>query len=128
MDKINIFTKCKIEISYLNIIGTGCTDMGDLSCIMPVVHPYAGGMMGKSHGSDYEILDPEAACVKNAKWQIVMIKLLLENGAERAKKIVSEYKPMFKTKEEYLEFIDKLNANGDRIVYNEDGTAVVKCD
>ncbi len=31
----------------------GSTDMGDLSCIMPVCHPYARGMSGTSHGSDY---------------------------------------------------------------------------
>ena len=31
---------------------TGSTDMGDLSMIMPVIHPYAGGAVGTSHGKD----------------------------------------------------------------------------
>lgn len=109
-------------------ISSGSTDMGDLSCIMPVIHPYAGGAEGRSHGNDYRIADPERACVKNAKWQVAMLKLLLENGGERAKKIKAEYKPQFASKEEYLAFLDSLNCKGDRIVYNEDGTANVKID
>jgi metal-dependent amidase/aminoacylase/carboxypeptidase family protein len=70
---------------------TGSTDMGDLSAIMPVVHPYAGGSRGKSHGNNYEIYDPEEACVKCAKWQLAMVDILLGNGAERAKQIVADY-------------------------------------
>ncbi len=115
-----------VEFHYSTGVSTGSTDMGDLSCIMPVVHPYALGGQGKSHGNDYQIVDPEAACVTNAKWQITMISLLLGNGAERAKKIVEEYKPLFATKEEYLAYVDALNSSGDRIVYNDDGTANVK--
>jgi amidohydrolase len=113
------------EMPFGDRIGTGSTDMGDLSSIMPVVHPYAGGARGKGHGNDYEIFDPEAACVTNAKWQLTMMKLLLENGAERAKKIVAEYKAPFASKEEFLSYLDSLNSDGDRIIYNEDGTASV---
>ncbi len=109
-------------------INSGSTDMGDLSCIMPVIHPYAGGAEGKSHGNDYRIADPERACVKNAKWQVAMLKLLLENGGERAKKIKAEFSPQFASKEEYLAFLDSLNCKGDRITYNEDGTANIKID
>ncbi|MBQ7120057.1 MAG: amidohydrolase [Oscillospiraceae bacterium] len=111
-----------------NSIGSGSTDMGDLSSIMPVIHPYAGGAIGKSHGNDYQIADPDRACVKNAKWQVAMLKLLLENGGERAKKIIAEYEPPFASKEEYLAFLDSLNNSGDRITYNEDGTANIKID
>ena len=120
---------CPEEIfECLSDMGTGSTDMGDLSCIMPVIHPYAGGAIGNSHGNNYEIADPERACVLSAKWQLAMIRLLLGNGAERAKRIVSEYEPLFASKEEYFNYIDGLNVNGDRISYNEeDGTAMVKC-
>lgn len=107
---------------------TGSTDMGDLSCIMPVIHPYASGAAGKSHGNDYEIVDPEKACVTSAKWQLAMVKLLLGDGAKRAKQIVAEYEPQFASKEDYLAYVDNLNACGDRIVYNEDGTVSVKLD
>ena len=104
---------------------TGSTDMGDLSCIMPVVHPYAAGARGTDHGNDYYIVDPEAACVKNAKWQIIMLTLLLQNGGERAKRIVEEYKPQFPSAKEFLEYQDSLNDSGNRIEY-KDGEAVVR--
>jgi metal-dependent amidase/aminoacylase/carboxypeptidase family protein len=103
----------------------GSTDMGDLSCVMPVVHPYAGGSRGHSHGSDYEIFDPESACVKSAMVQVAMLRLLLGDGAKRAKQIKADFKPLFASKEEYLAFQDSLNTEGDRIVYGEDRSATV---
>ncbi len=106
--------------------GTGSTDMGDLSCIMPVVHPYCGGARGEGHGNNYEIYDPEAACVTNAKWQLTMLLLLLKNGGERAKKIVQEFKPRFASKEEFLAYQDSLNKEGDKIVYLENGGAQIR--
>lgn len=107
---------------------SGSTDMGDLSAIMPVVHPYAGGAVGKSHGNDYRIADVQAACVDNAKWQLAMLLLLLGDGAKRAKQVIDEYTPLFSSKEEFLAYIDSLNASGERIVYGEDGTAEVRLD
>ena len=118
-----IFPDMEYPVSYK--MGTGSTDMGDLCCLMPVVHPYAGGAVGTSHGSDYYIADPVAACVDNAKWQLTMLKLLLGNGAERAKKIIEEFVPMFKTKEEFLAYQDGINTSGDRIAYLDNGTATV---
>ena len=109
-----------------NHVGSGSTDMGDLSAIMPVIHPYCGGGRGKSHGNDYEVVDPVAACVDCAKWQLAMLVLLLKDGGKRAVEIKENYKAPFASKEEYLAFIDSLNCDGDRIEYREDGTAVVK--
>ncbi|MBR5445756.1 MAG: amidohydrolase [Clostridia bacterium] len=106
-------------------IGSGSTDMGDLSAIMPVIHPYCGGAQGKSHGNDYCITDPVAACVDCAKWQLGMLRLLLQDGGVRAKEIVEGYQAPFASKDEYLAYIDSLNCDGDRIEYREDGTAVL---
>ena len=105
---------------------TGSTDMGDLSCIMPVVHPYAAGAQGTSHGNNYYIVDPEAACIKNAKWQLTMLALLLQNGGERAKKIVEEYKPQFPSAKAFLDYQDSLNDSGDRITYKDGNEAVIR--
>lgn len=113
-----------VPFSYKEHIGTGSTDMGDLSCIMPVVHPYAGGSVGTAHGNDYYIADPVAACVDNAKWQLTMLRMLLENDAARAKQIVADFKPLFASKEEFLAYQDSLNASGDRITYTENGAEV----
>lgn len=115
----------KYEFTVSGDIGSGSTDMGDLSCIMPVVHPYAGGAAGKSHGSDYKIEDPVAACVDNAKFQLRLLNLLLSNKAVMAKKIIKEYKPIFKSKEEYLSFADSLTFEGEPVEYKKD-KAIVK--
>ncbi len=114
----------EVSFAYKEDIGTGSTDMGDLSCIMPVVHPYAGGAQGTSHGNDYYIVDPVAACVDSAKWQLTMLRMLLEKDAARAKQIVADFTPLFASKEELLAYQESLNDSGDRITYTENGAEV----
>ena len=105
---------------------TGSTDMGDLSRIMPTVQPFSPGARGPGHGMDYYIVDPVAACVDNAKFQLAMLSILLSDGAERARGIIASYEPEYPTKEAYLEFIDSLRDSGDRIEYRDDGSANVR--
>lgn len=112
------------QVEYIPCFTSGSTDMGDLSCVFPVVHPHIKGAKGKSHGNNYYIVDPEFACVNSAKIQLAMLKLLLENGAERAKTIIKEYTPMFSIKD-YLKYIDSLEGSGDRIIYKENGGAEI---
>ena len=116
----------EIPFDYKPIFGTGSTDMGDISGVMPAVHPYAPGAVGKGHGSDYQIADPNLACVASAKLQISMLSLLLENDGERAKSIINNFEPLYKTKEDYFACIDAMTSSGDRITYGEDGTITVK--
>ena len=129
----NMIELCRDAIKYVcpdkelvvnNHIGSGSTDMGDLSCIMPVIHPYAPGAKGRSHGNDYQIVNLETACVQNAKWQLSMLFLLLCDGGKRAKDIISSFKPFFGSKEEYLSYVDLLNDSGDRIVYEDDSAQI----
>ncbi len=108
------------------IIGSGSTDMGDISCIMPVVHPYAPGAIGKGHGDDYYIANPDLACIGSAQFQLMMLHLLLKDQAARAKEIKENFEPLFPSKESYFEYVDAMAGSGDRITYNEDGTATVK--
>ncbi len=115
-----------VDLTVKTSIGTGSTDMGNLSRIMPVLHPHASGASGTGHGNDYQIADPEAACVDSAKWQVAMATLLLKDGGARAAEIVANYKPEFASKAEYLEYLDSLNDSGDRIEYREDGVAEVR--
>jgi len=112
-------------LTKYKIIDSGSTDMGDLSCIMPVVHPCAGGATGRGHGNDYEISDPVAACIGSAKMQLAMLYLLLSDDAKRAKKVIDEYSPVFASKEEYFKFIDGLNCSGDRINYSDGNVITV---
>ena len=55
----------------------------------------------------------------------MMLYLLLKDGATRAKEILENFEPMFPTAADFLAFQDSLNAEGDRIVYGEDGRANV---
>lgn len=88
---------------------SGSTDMGDLSQIMPCVHPYAGGAQGNGHGSDYEIVDYESAAVLPAKLMAMTVIDLLANGAATGKTIVSETKPNM-TKQQYLDLLRSLGS------------------
>ena len=107
------------EMTVFEGFSSGSTDMGDLSAIMPVVHPYSAGEIGTSHGKDYYIRDPEAACIDAAKWQVLMLKYLLEDGAALAKKILSEFKPIFASAKEFLDYQESIASGGDRIIYGE---------
>ena len=114
------------EFLYDDTVGSGSTDMGDLSCVMPVVHPYSAGAIGTSHGSDYYIKDPVSACVDSAKLQLAMLLILLGENAVRAKKVVDEYEPIFTSAKAYCDYMDSLLASGERIVYDGDAAATVK--
>jgi len=107
-------------------VGGGTMDMGDLAMLMPIIHPYMGGSVGKGHGNDYYITDPVTACVTNAMWQVALIKTLLENGGERAKLIAESYTPTYKTKEEFLSYQDLVRKSGSRVEYLENGEILIK--
>lgn len=102
--------------------GTGCTDMGDVSSIMPAIHPHCSGSIGMGHGKDYYVADKRLGCLLPAQCLVVTASMLLSDGAAKAKKVIAEAKPYFKSKEEYLTAIDKLTMNKEAVVYNEDGT------
>ncbi len=79
----------------------GSTDMGDLSQIMPVVHPYAGGATGVGHGNDYLIGDYETAVINPAKAMAMSVIDLLYGGAAKAKEVMAKHRPAL-TKAKYL--------------------------
>lgn len=108
------------QLDVSDTIETGSTDMGELSGLMPVIHPYAAGAAGTGHGNDYRIQDPEKACVNSAKWQLAMLLLLLEKEAARAKEIIEKFEPQYASAEAYLAFVDSLGADGERICYKNE--------
>jgi len=80
---------------------TGSTDMGDLSQVMPVLHPYIGGASGTGHGADYGIVDKQLAYVTMAKLLAAMAVDFLGEGAQGAREVVAKAKPPM-TREAYL--------------------------
>lgn len=85
--------------------GTGSTDMGDISHIMPAIHPTIGGVTGTSHGSDYLVADPKLAVIAPAKIMAMTVIDLLADGAEKAKEILAASKPAM-TRQEYMALLD----------------------
>ena len=82
---------------------TGSTDMGDLSQVMPVLHPYIGGARGTGHGPDYEIVDKPLAYVTPAKALAAMVIDMLADGATGAREVLQTARPPM-TREQYLAF------------------------
>jgi amidohydrolase len=82
---------------------TGSTDMGDLSMVMPILHPYIGGAQGTGHAADYRITDDALAYLTNAKALAAMAIDLLANGAAGARDVLARAKPPM-TRESYLAF------------------------
>jgi metal-dependent amidase/aminoacylase/carboxypeptidase family protein len=82
---------------------TGSTDMGDISHIMPAVHPSMSGASGISHGNDFMISDKEMAYMAPAKALALMAVDLLYGNAEKARDIQAQHKPIM-NKEEYLSY------------------------
>jgi metal-dependent amidase/aminoacylase/carboxypeptidase family protein len=82
---------------------TGSTDMGDLSQVMPVLHPYMGGAQGTGHGADFRIVDPALAYVAPAKALASMVIDMLWDGGSAACDIVKSARPPM-TREGFLTF------------------------
>src|SRR5262245_48505481 len=82
---------------------SGSTDMGDISHVMPTLHPYMGGATGSGHGADYMITDQKLAYVEPAKQLALMAIDMLWGEAAAAREVLAGWKPRM-TKEEYLVF------------------------
>jgi amidohydrolase len=78
-----------------------CTDAGDLSHIMPVLHPNHGGCAGYNHTADFRIVDPHAAYVMPAKALAATVVDLLGNEARGARTTLDAFVPKL-TRDGYL--------------------------
>ncbi|MDA0232618.1 MAG: amidohydrolase [Chloroflexi bacterium] len=72
----------------------GSTDMGDLSTVMPAIHPYTSAATGTGHGPDYLIADYDLAVVAPAKIMSGTVIDLLSNDAAEARRVLANYRPL----------------------------------
>ncbi|MGL6115736.1 MAG: amidohydrolase [Cetobacterium sp.] len=84
---------------------TGSFDFGDVSHIIPTLHPMFGGIKGGLHTKEYNIADEEAAYLLPAKAMALTVVDLLINEGKTAKEILENFKPTM-TKGEYLKFME----------------------
>ena len=81
----------------------GSTDMGDLSQVIPVLHPYMGGARGTGHAADYQIVDRHLAYVTPARAMAAMaVDLLWDDAAEAREVLARAVRGM--TRPAYVEF------------------------
>ncbi|MGL5543255.1 MAG: amidohydrolase, partial [Fusobacteriaceae bacterium] len=85
---------------------TGSFDFGDVSHLIPSIHPMIGGISGKLHTREFDIVDEELAYIIPAKVMALSVIDLLAEKAETAKKIIDEFTPQM-SKEEYLKFLEE---------------------
>src|SRR6266542_430600 len=82
---------------------SGSTDMGDLSQIMPILHPYMGGASGAGHSAEFRIVDKQLGYVQPAKALASMAIDLLADGGTGAREVLRTAKPPM-TREGYLAY------------------------
>jgi metal-dependent amidase/aminoacylase/carboxypeptidase family protein len=86
---------------------TGSTDMGDLSHLMPAIHPYMAGASGPGHSAEWHISDKEMGYVSPAKSLALAAVDLLYGKAEKAKAVLKDYQPAM-AMAEYVRFQNRV--------------------
>lgn len=101
---VNLFGEDQVTLGEHS---AGSTDMGDVSHLMPVVHPWVGCVNGVLHGADYALRDGEVAYTKTPQVLALTIVDLLANGAEKAEAICQAFKPQL-DRDSYVKFMDEI--------------------
>lgn len=86
---------------------TASTDMGDVSHLMPVIHPWVGCISGVLHSAEYEISVPDVAYIKTAQALAMTIVDLLYDDAAGAKDVLDNFTPAL-NKQSYIELLDRI--------------------
>jgi metal-dependent amidase/aminoacylase/carboxypeptidase family protein len=85
----------------------GSFDVGDLSHLIPVIHPFVTGTKGHLHTAEFAVTDYDAAVVLPAKLMAMCVIDLLADGAGEARRVKKEFQPRL-TKQQYLELMQRL--------------------
>jgi len=83
----------------------GSFDMGDLSHLIPCLHPFTGGVSGNIHTREFNVTDPESAYLFPAKALAGTLIDLLRDDAKKGKAIIDGFSPRL-TKAQYLDFLE----------------------
>lgn len=85
----------------------GSFDVGDLSHLIPVVHPFVTGTKGHLHTAEFCVTDYIAAVVLPAKLMAMCVIDLLAGGGGEARRVRKEFQPRL-NKGQYLELMQRL--------------------
>jgi amidohydrolase len=95
------------NVHHLGAFG-GSTDMGDLTHLLPGIHPFVGGFAGDLHSKDFQYVDEEMAFIISAKILAATVIDLLGQDAGEAHSIIKQFTPKL-DKHEYLQLLDSLS-------------------
>jgi amidohydrolase len=90
---------------------TGSSDMGDITHLMPGLHPMIKAGSAKVHTEGFCIQDTRLAYIETAKGLAMTVIDLLWDGAREGLAIKSAYRPKY-TKEQFLKFWESLCQEG----------------
>ena len=86
----------------------GSTDVGDVQHIQPFFTFNTEGASGSGlHSVAFDIDDEELTYIVTAKIFALTAYRFLKGGAEAARRLVDDYKPVF-TKQEYIDFMESM--------------------
>ena len=98
-DNVLIEAAEDLQVSHREVspydFNNACTDVGDLTHVLPVLNFTFAGFEGKLHGADFRITDEETAYILPAKMLALTAYKLLKCGAVEAKKIIDDFEPVF---------------------------------
>ncbi|MBI2872441.1 MAG: amidohydrolase [Chloroflexi bacterium] len=86
--------KGKVVVRSPDFTRGGSTDMGDLSHVVPSIHPYVAGATGTGHGKDYLVQDYEMAVLVPARAMAMTVIDLLADGARKAREVLAAARPL----------------------------------
>lgn len=84
---------------------TGSFDFGDVSHLMPALHPFFGGVTGDLHTRNFKTEDKDDAYILPIKALAMTIVDLLYDNAAEAEKIIKDFQAPL-TKKEYLDLME----------------------
>ena len=102
----------------------GSTDMGDLCCVMPVVHLTGGGGEGIGHGENFNVKDYNKACLDSTRFVTGMVYTLLSEDGNELIRVKENFIPEFSGYKEYFDFVDNLLCSKDLVIYEENSASV----
>jgi metal-dependent amidase/aminoacylase/carboxypeptidase family protein len=82
---------------------TGSTDMGDVTQLVPGVHPWTGGFEGAAHSTEFGAVDEEMAYLLPAKVTASMVVEILADPEKRAEVRAAKREKL--SRETYLEAV-----------------------
>lgn len=86
----------------------GCTDMGDVSAIMPALHGTCAGSAGGGHTVNYHVADEEKAYIENTQILALMCVELLADDA-RLGRVVAAHKADCLSVEQYRQSLARFS-------------------